>query len=33
MLTDRLLLIGAGLVLAAAVRVGELVLLLMTWGS
>ena len=32
MLTDRLLLVAAGLVLAAAVRVGELALLLFTWG-
>ena len=33
MLTDRLLLVAAGLLLAAAVRVGELVLRLVAWGS
>ena len=33
MLTDRLILVGAGLVLALAVRAAELVLRVMTWGS
>jgi hypothetical protein len=32
MLTDRLLLVAAGLALAAAVRVGELALLALAWG-
>jgi hypothetical protein len=32
MLTDRLLLVAAGLVLARAVRVGELALLVLAWG-
>ena len=33
MLTERLILVGAGLVLALAVRAAELVLRVMTWGS
>jgi hypothetical protein len=33
MLTDRLLLVAVGLILALAVRASELFLLLLTWGK
>ncbi len=33
MLTERLLLVGAGLLLALAVRAAELLLPLISWGS
>ena len=33
MLTERLLLVGVGLVLALAVRAAEIALLLLSWGN